>query len=140
VEGAPLRDVLGKFAEHNGLGIAIVDSVVYLGLPDRATQFAALIRDKKQQVARLPRSERQKWQNSTPLAWDALTEPRQLIAEIERQAGIRVSGQALVPHDLWAAGSWPPLPAASKLALVLVGFDLAPAVEPDGSCSIVPME
>jgi hypothetical protein len=139
VRNEPLSGVLQKLAEENDLGISFVDSVIYVSPRPTAAKLAALLEATKADVKRLPPAARKKWQQSTPLQWDDLAEPRQLLAQIERQTSIRISGQGELAHDLWPAGSWPPLPAASKLVLLLAGFELSPRVEPDGSCSIVPM-
>jgi hypothetical protein len=69
---------------------------------------------------------------SEPWQWDELAEPRRLVEELAAKAGIRVQNPEQVPHDLWPAADWPPLPWTDRMTLVLAGFGLSFEVAPAG--------
>jgi hypothetical protein len=56
--------------------------------------------------------------------WDALAEPRDLVAELGREAQVTIAPLTAIPHDLWPAVSLPSLRWTDRLTIVLAGFGL----------------
>jgi hypothetical protein len=48
-----------------------------------------------------------------------------------QQRGLRIAQAERIPHDLWPAGSLPELSTAEQLTVLLIGFDLTFAAQPD---------
>src|SRR5690606_33113432 len=65
--------------------------------------------------------------------WDDAAEPRQLVADLAKEAGVNLENPAAIPHDLWPAASLPALPWCDRLTLILAQFDLTFTVSADGS-------
>jgi hypothetical protein len=125
LNGVPLESALQTIAQSRGLGVARLGAVMYVGPPAAAEhlrQIAALL-DKD--TRHLPAALRLKYRQTKSLAWDDLATPRELLARLADESGLKISGLELVPHDLWAAADLPPLPLTDRLALVAVQFDLA---------------
>lgn len=57
------------------------------------------------------------------LTWDAATEPREILARIEQTWGMRLTGTAELPYDLWGAGSLRDVNGIEALSAVLLQFD-----------------
>jgi hypothetical protein len=120
----PLNQLVRRLAAHLAAGAGFLDSVVYLGPPPTASKLATLAALRTDEAGQLPSSrqkvllERRAWQ------WEDLATPRELIAQLARQAHFSVVGGEQVPHDLWPAQQLPPLNVPERLSLVLAGFDL----------------
>jgi hypothetical protein len=75
------------------------------------------------------------------LAWPQLTEPRGLISSVAQLRGWQLAQAGRIPHDLWAANKLPALPASDQLTVLLIGFDLTFALNPNKrTLEIVPLE
>ncbi|MDX1945249.1 MAG: STN domain-containing protein [Pirellulaceae bacterium] len=118
-----LQVVLERVAARLQGSVAVIGSVVYLGPTTTAAKLAsiaALRREESRQnsaiSARLLKSE--------PWRWAEPAEPRMLLAELATRGGVSVQNPELIPHDLWPAADWPPLPWTDRLTLVLAGFGL----------------
>jgi hypothetical protein len=61
-----------------------------------------------------------------------LATPREVVAQIAREAVVRAEGIERLPHDLWPETDLPPLTFAQRLSLVLAGFDLSYQYEGGG--------
>ncbi len=135
----PLRTCLFMLAEQQDLDVSWVDCIVYIGPSRAADRFATVNSVHRQLLAKLPRKTRQTWQNQQAMRWFKLAVPRDLVSMIEKEVGVKISGQAQIAHDLWPSGNLPPLPAYTRLGLLLAGFDLTFLWNDDGSVRVVPM-
>jgi len=125
-----LRDValdtaLKTIAAECGLGVARLDSVVYLGPPDAAERLDALASAFAKEIQRYPAAIQRKYRQAQPIAWDDLAEPRALLARLAAENGLEIINLELIPHDLWAAADLPPLSLVDRLALIAIQFDMA---------------
>ncbi len=128
----PLGQLLEAVARSQQAGIAVLDSVVYLGPPATAARFPAVLAMQRNQLRRLPQGVQQIYSRSRRWGWDDLATPRDLLLELGREGGIDVQGLDRIPHDLWAAADLPALPLLDRLALVAVQFDLVCRLSADG--------
>lgn len=99
------------------LGAAAIDEVVYIGPKDAAAAWPIL-------AAQWRRGASSALRKGSPLKWPRLSEPRKLAEEVAASAGYRIENPAAIPHDLWPAGSTPPLAVGDQLTLLCLGFDL----------------
>jgi hypothetical protein len=141
IEASSVEDVLTPIAAPRGLGVARLDGLVYLGPALAAAQLPALAAMRREEISRLPVSQRRSLERSRPLSWPRLTPPREVVASLVGQRGWRVAQAQRIPHDLWAAGELPALTLAEQLTVLLIGFDLTFEVRPrERTLAIVPVE
>lgn len=140
ISGEPLRQAIARIAQRKGIGSTLLGPVVYFGPQDAAQVLKTLAALRRDDVGRLPAGARKPLTQSRPLVWKDLDEPKQLIAELAKEAHIAVRNLDHVPHDLWRAGRVPALPWVDRLTLLLVQFGLTFDVSADGrSVTIVPI-
>jgi hypothetical protein len=132
---------LADLAEQHDLGVALLDSVFYVGPKKTAAGLATLSRRARADLARTPASRRQRWLRAEASAWPRLTQPRALLKELLEQSGVEVFDSELVPHDLWQARELPKMALVDRVVLVLAGFDLTCEISRDGkTCRVVPID
>lgn len=108
--------------------ICVHDNVILLGPADRIHRIPVLVDGAKKTM--LDISKRQKNASSNVRSrsfvpkWDQLAEPRSLIVEAAKNAGVEISNADAIPHDVWAAGSLPSMSFAEFAAIILNEFDL----------------
>lgn len=128
-----LQAVLDEIADQAGGSIARVGPVLVIAPAASASRLPEILVDHQQRVAKQSSGLRNRLQLRTELAWEKLATPREIVAEIAEQRGLRLVEPEKIPHDLWAAAAWPPMTAAEQLTVVLAGFDLGFEISPDGS-------
>lgn len=115
--------VLENLAAELSLGVSQLDSVGYLGPAETASQLRTLAALRREEIKRLPPSERKVLLARQGRSWPRLAEPREMIVEWLQSDGWSVRHAERIPYDLWPAGQLPPLSLADQLTLVLAGFD-----------------
>lgn len=131
---------LAELAEQHALGVAQLDSVIYVGPRKTARGLATLARRARAAMARAPAAIRQQWLRAAPSSWPRLTQPRALLKRLLEQAGVDLVGDELVAHDLWPARELPPMALVDRVVLILAGFDLTCEISRDGNtCRVVPI-
>ena len=115
VRRASLEQTLEQIANSVGLGVAVLDDVVYLGPPATTNVLPALVQRRGSERALAAR-----------FAWPELTTPQTLIESLAREAGLQwpAAERAKVPHDLWPAVDLPRQSWRQRLTVVLGGFGL----------------
>lgn len=135
----PAEEVLRQLAAAGQAEWRAVGPVVYLGPSHVAAKLPTLAALRRQEAERLPVEGRSRLLKTQAWQWEELAEPRRLLEELAQQAGVNVSGAEQVPHDLWPAGSLPPLAWTDRLTLLLAGFDLTFEIADQGrSVRLVP--
>lgn len=132
--------LLQRIAAEAGADVAWLGDVAYVGPPEVPARLVTTAMIRQQELAALPVPLRERFMGVRSSTWPDLTTPRELVAQAAREARVRVSGGELLPHDLWAAASLPPLPWSDRLSLVLAGFELTYVLAPDGTAMrLVPL-
>jgi hypothetical protein len=129
----PLSSLLKHVAEAAGGGVAVIGPVVYIGPPTVASQLATLAAIRRQEAAQLPPDARQRLLHEHAWQWDELAQPGELLAELGRDAQVRIENAEAAPHDLWPAASLPPLAWIDRMTLLLAGFGLTFELEDHGA-------
>jgi len=134
-------DVLTLIASENDLGVIHFGKAIYLGPVSTSEKLRTLATVRGDEIYALPGNVRSPLERRRELSWPRLTEPRTLIESIVRDRGWRVEGADRIPHDLWPAGSLPPIALAEQLTILLAGFDLTFNVRAsDRTIKIVPID
>ncbi len=110
-----------------------------MGPRETTQKLATVLQRAKEQLQRLDRTVRQKWQKTGPTVWPFLSEPRQLVAQWAQDRGVHLQGIDRIPHDLWSEQQLPPMDLLHQLTIVLAGFDLHVAFEVDGRARLLPI-
>lgn len=131
-QGEPLATVFERLAAERGLGVGHLGGVVYLGPAASAAELRTLGALSARAAAALPAPLARRLATRAPWHWDDLAEPRSLAAELADQAGLTIVNPDRLPHDLWPAGSWPPLALVDRLTLLGIGFDLSYEITSEG--------
>jgi hypothetical protein len=140
VKGESFQSILQAIVRQCGLGMSRLGPIVYLGPPSVAEQLKSTTAAFEQVVRKLPKAVQRKFLQTKAMAWDDLAVPRELLAELARQNGLKIAGLERVPHDLWAGADLPPLSLIDRLSLIAMQFDLTFKVAPNGSqIELVPM-
>lgn len=124
VQAQALQTALDQLSQKVQAGNCAIGSLVYFAPQEMAAKLATLAAVRRQEAAALPAPLKAKLLKSAAWKWNDLATPRELLAELASQAGLRVENPQLVPHDLWPAASLPPLPLADRLTVLLAGFGL----------------
>jgi hypothetical protein len=120
----PAEEVLRQLAAAGHAEWRAVGPVIYVGPAQTAAKLPTLAALRRQEAERLGGEARSRLLKAQAWQWQRLAEPRRLLDELARQAGVTVSGAEQVPHDLWPAVSLPPLAWTDRLSLLVAGFDL----------------
>lgn len=131
-ELAPLADLLKNLAASQNLGVASVGSAVYIGPQATAAKIPALLKMRREELRKVPRTAAQQLAKRHTLRWQVLTTPQELLARLEQEYGVRIAAKELVPHDLWPAANLPELSFSEQLTLILAGFELTYEIGNEG--------
>jgi hypothetical protein len=135
----PLESILRRIAAESDAEIAIFGSIVYVGPSESAARLATIAALRRQDIAKVQAEARARLLRATTWQWEELSEPRQLLSELAREANVKVQNADVLPHDLWPAVSLPPLPWVDRLTLLIVGFALTFEIDERGtSMRLVP--
>jgi len=133
VRDQPAEEVFRQLAAAAHAEWRAVGPVIYVGPPGTAAKLPTLAALRRQEAAQRPADARARLLKVQAWQWKELAEPRQLLDELAKQAGITVSNPELIPHDLWPAVSLPPLAWVDRLSLLLAGFDLTFEIADSGT-------
>lgn len=71
------------------------------------------------------------------MEWKDLATPREIVAQLAKDAQLRLDGNGRIPHDLWAQGRVDNQPWNERTALVLAQFDLTWSLGRDGKSLVI---
>ncbi|MCP4783715.1 MAG: hypothetical protein GY903_21410 [Fuerstiella sp.] len=136
------RTSISAFAESATASASFADDFVVIGPVVATTRFRTLAAINRKSIlnmrheldAELYRS----LSKSHDWSWPDLAEPRQLIVDAAEGLGTTVDNPEMIPHDLWATVTLPPLAFADFATLVLNQFDLNFQFTAQGTLRIVP--
>jgi hypothetical protein len=130
--GEPLAEGLRKIAEKLKAGYCQFGAIAYLGPPETAKRLRTLAALRLEEVRGLSDARVRELLRLRDSKWDELAEPREIVAELASQAGIKLVGAEKIPHDLWPAAELPPLTWIDRLTLLAAQFDLTFRIEQGG--------
>jgi len=129
----PLETVFQQIAEHQAMGVSHLGSVTYFG-PKATTDWLRTVAGMRRDEARaMPAAVRQRLLQAHAWHWDMLATPRELLATLTEESGMKINGLSAIPHDLWPAADLPPLAWIDRLSLVAAEFGLTFEFEPAGN-------
>lgn len=135
------REVVSQLAAQLGLSATHVNNLLYLGPPEICGDLRTLVEQRLMEVANLPPGLRESFEPIASTDWLKLARPRAVVESMIADAGLRIRGQELIPHDLWRSGGLPPMQLAHRLTVLLAGFDLTFRLPSAGNeISIVPIK
>ncbi len=124
VQDEPVWEVIQRLASGGHFGSCRVGPVVYLGPAETAAVLGTVVELRRESVRQWPTATSRRLRTRHCVGWPELAEPRDLIAQAAREAGVALDGLELVPHDLWPAVDLPPLDFVEEMSLLLAGFGL----------------
>ncbi|MCA9247703.1 MAG: STN domain-containing protein [Planctomycetales bacterium] len=117
-----------------------VGPVTYIGPQASAHELRTLIALRFAELARLPEARQVAFRAKRSVAWSDLATPKELVSGLASEADIDVVGLDVLPHDLWAAGSLPPLSWIERMTLLTIGFERTFEFSPNGQqVQIIPI-
>ncbi|MBA4030612.1 MAG: hypothetical protein C0478_06935 [Planctomyces sp.] len=141
--GQTTTQALQQLMGDKGLGVSRIDSIVYVGAPEKAelVTTAAAWRRIEADAAKNNWSPpiRQQWKSRQTLEWPELTTPAELARSIEKLWGIEIQGD--FPHDHLAAGKLSKVLFADALSVLAANSDQTFSINPQGDrCLLRPLE
>ena len=141
LSNATADEIVARVANACSLGVARLESLLYLGPPQAAERLRGLAAMRRKDVASLADDERRSLSERRRIAWPRLSEPRGLLGRLVEDHGWRLEHGERIPHDVWAAGELPQLTLADQLTILLAGFDSTYRIVPERhTLEIVPVD
>ncbi len=119
-----LEELIGLLAAQGGAMPVQIGAVVYVGPRDAVAGLSAVAQRRARESRALPNHRSSALAMRRGWRWNALAEPRQLIAELAADAKVKLDGLDAIPHDLWPAVDLPPSSWTDRMTIVLAGFNL----------------
>jgi len=119
-----LEEVLRRISADAHAAIAMVGPVIYFGPPETASRLATLAALRRQDASKFSSDIKTRVLRTDVWHSDELAQPRQLLEDFARQAGMALENGDLIPFDLWPAITLPPLAWTDRLTLLVAGFGL----------------
>ena len=136
----PLETALEQIAAEQKIGVAMLGPVAYFGPPETTVRLRTASALQHEALAKLPLSAKRKLLQAKAWRWADATEPTALLAQLAKEAGVKIAGHQLVQHDLWTETDLPALAWIDRLALVAIQFDLTFTLSDDGrTVTLVPL-
>ena len=136
------RNSISTYAKSAAASASFGDNVVAVGPADATARLRTLTAINRKSILSMRRKLNAELYRSLAKShywsWPDLAEPRQLIVRAAIDLGTTVHNPEMIPHDLWAAATLPPLTFAEFATLVLNQFDLNFEVTADSTIRIVP--
>ncbi len=124
------EQIVWKTAEENGLGVAQIGDLLYIGPKESAASLPVVIQKVRKSLSKIDRAIRNRWTAKSEIRWPDATTTMQISDWFEQSQGITFVDK--VPLDVWPEADWPKLSTIEQVSLFLVGFDLTLDVESDG--------
>ena len=140
--GEPFLEVVADRLSANHASARAIGSTVFVGPEDSLKKLRTAIALRMEELdAKGEPALKQRFAvlRDHSLAWDEATEPKAVLAEINRRWGIAIHGSEELPFDLWPAGVVHHANFVEALSLVLIQYDRTFEWAKDGSVKIVPM-
>jgi len=125
------EQVVWRTAEANGLGVARIGDLLYVGPKESAARLPFVIAETVKNIPKGDKSIRRKWHSKrSSIQWQRATTSQEIQQWFEQN--FEFSFDAKVPHDVWSEVDWPSLSLTEQMSLLLVGFDLSFTIDANG--------
>jgi hypothetical protein len=138
-ERMPLDDVLERVGKRVDAGATWLGPLAYLGPADSAARLRTLAALRAADVRAMPKEKRAAFERVAAWRWDALAEPRGLVAELAVAAKVGIKSLDRIGHDLWPAADLPPLSCTDRLTLIANEFDLTFEIVDSAHVRLIPI-
>jgi len=129
----PLETVFQQIAQRQSIGVSHLGPVTYFGPKTTADRLRTVASMRRDEARAMPPALRQRLLQARAWHWDTLATPRELLAALADESGVKLNGLAAIPHDLWPAADLPPLAWVDRLSLLAAEFGLTFEFEPSGN-------
>ncbi len=138
---ASFAQVLWLAAESHEHAVAQWDDFFFVGPPNIVAGLPQRISQLRVNISESNFNQKfiKAWQKPVEVQGDKYCEPRDLVNDWSQTAGVTISNLDQIPHDVWNDFRLPRMPLVEAVALVVVGFDLWPEPQSDGSLLLVPL-
>src|SRR5690606_902919 len=82
------------------LAVAFFGPVVYVGPTQAAQSLRTVAEHRRDEMRQVSAAKRSRLVRSLASRWDEATEPRQLVADLAKEAGVALENADAIPHDL----------------------------------------
>lgn len=107
------------------LAFTQLGDLLYVGPREWTLHVRTVAEKKRNEIKKnLSKNAQKKWLVETPVSWERLAEPQQILTSLAEEQGLKIQGLKNVPHDLWPAGSLPPMASVDVCVLILGEFGL----------------
>ena len=120
-----LDKALADLAAAGGAELCWFADLAYIGPSETVRELRTLAALRLDEARKTPKPRSKILLAKRPKQWEDFAEPKALVEEFAREAGLKAIGVDQVPHDLWGAASLPPMTAMERLTVVLAQFDLS---------------
>lgn len=128
----PMRTILQPLAESLNLGYCEVGNIIYIGPEETAALLPLLFALRKEQMDKLPDSERRNLTRVIRLESEYLDTPAEVVRKIMQPIKGDFTAFDQLPHDLWPELRFSKVTPAELLTVLLAGFDMTFVVSKDG--------
>ena len=122
-----LLQAIEQIAEQAEVVVSVVGDTVFVGSQESTAKLRTLCVLRAMELdafgAALGRREFELARTHS-FAWDDLERPADLLLRVAQRGGLMVEGLELIPHDLWAGGTFVGVTPIEAVSLVLIQFDL----------------
>lgn len=116
------------------LAFTEVGNLLYAGPRDWTMRVRTVVERKEYDAKKqLSNAAQKKWFTPCPLAWDRAAQPKEILENLAQKQGLKLDGLKNVPHDVWPAGSLPPMTPIEICVLILGEFNLTLEFSPSGA-------
>lgn len=138
-QSKPLLTALAIIAAKGNAEVTALHNVVYIG-PAAITRKLRTIVELRRTDAKKLAKRKTTLLKQQDIAWNTLTRPGKLFADMCRLYNLTVDNAQPLPHDLWHAARLPQVDTVTALTVVLAQFDLSFEWTHDGNAiRVVPM-
>lgn len=139
IRNRTLREVISAIAQSCGYEAVFISPVIYIGPGDSVRRLESTMAARRQEALKIGKSGLAGLRPGS-VSWPRLSTPRQLITLWLQEANWELTNPDAILHDLWPAGTLPPMTVVDRLTLVLFQFDQTFELSESGKITIVPLK
>lgn len=138
VSDTELGDALRQLASQLKLGISVLSNAIYIGPTSTSERLATVVAMRRGDCSKLPPALRTATMRSSPMRWEELTTPRDLLRQLATECKLEIADlEQRIPHDLWPAAEFGAMAWVERFSLLLAGFELTFKIDTKSSTLIL---